>query len=203
VANRARLRANRTPRGQGSPGVPREGKARRQGILLWGGGGRQMTVRSSGSHGHYPAYRCGMEAQAYGGAYGQAVRGLGLEAAVARLVLEALAPERLALALAACEPLEREVEALERPWQLRRERVRVEAHRAYRQDDAVEPANRLVARALEAQWDEKRRAVELAERDDATWKQENRTALSAHERAEILAIGEDLPRVWYGTGCKF
>jgi excisionase family DNA binding protein len=51
--------------------------------------------------------------------------------------------------------------------------------------------------ALEAQWEEKLRAVELAERDYATWKKENSTELSAHERAEILAIGEDLPRVWY------
>lgn len=197
VANRARLRANRTTRGQDSPGVPREGKALLQGIIFCGCCGRQMTVRYSGSHGQYPAYRCGMEAKEYGGAYCQEVRGLGLDAAVERLVLEALAPERLALALAACEQLEREGEALERQWQLRLERVRFEAHRAYRQYDAVEPANRLVARALEAQWEEKLRAVELAERDYATWKKENSTELSAHERAEILAIGEDLPRVWY------
>jgi hypothetical protein len=89
------------------------------------------------------------------------------------------------------------VEALERQWQLRLERVRFEAHRAYRQYDTVEPANRLVARALEAQWEEKLRAVERAERDYATWKKEDSTEISAQERAEILAIGEDLPRVWY------
>jgi excisionase family DNA binding protein len=101
------------------------------------------------------------------------------------------------LALAACEQLEREVEALEKQWQLRLERVRYEAHRAHRQYDAVEPANRLVARALEAQWEERPRAVERAERDYAIWKKDNSTAITAQERAEILAIGEDLPRVWY------
>jgi len=196
VANRARLRANRTTRGQDSPGAPREGKALLQGMIFCGCCGRQMTVRYAGSHGQYPAYRGGMEAKEYGGASCQEVRGLGLDAAVERLVLEALAPERLALALAAGEQLEREVEALEKPWQLHLERVRYEAHRAHRQYDAVEPANRLVARAREAQWEEKLRAVEEAESDYAAWKRENDTELSAQERAEIVAIGEDLPRVW-------
>jgi excisionase family DNA binding protein len=197
VANRERLRANRTTRGQDSPGVPREGKALLQGIIFCGCCGRQMAVRYSGSHGQYPAYRCGMEAKEYGGAYCQEVRGLGLDAAVERLALEALAPERLALALAACAQLEREVEALEKQWQLRLERVRYEGHRAHQQYDAVEPANRLVARALEAQWEERLRAIERAEHDYARWKKENSTAITAQERAEILAIGKDLPRVWY------
>jgi len=101
------------------------------------------------------------------------------------------------LALAACEQLEREVEALEKQWQLRLERVRYEAHRARRQYEAVEPANRLVARALETQWEERLRAVEQTERDYAIWKKDNSIAITAQERAEILAIGEDLPRVWY------
>ena len=197
MANRARLRANRTTRGQDSPGVPREGKALLQGIIFCGCCGRQMAVRYAGSHGQYPAYRCGMEAKEYGGAYCQEVRGLDREAAVERFVLEALAPERIALALAACEQLEREAAALEKQWQLRLERVRYEAHRAHRQYDEVEPANRLVARALETQWEERLRAVERAERDYAIWKKANSTAITAQGRAEILTIGEDLPRVWY------
>ena len=108
---------------------------------------------------------------------------------------EALTPARIAWALAACEPLEREVEALEQQWQLRLERGRYEAYRAHRQYDAGAPAHRLVARALEAQWEEQLRAVELVERDYATWKKANSPAITAQERAEILAIGEDLPRV--------
>ena len=155
-----------------------------------------MVVCYSGSHGQYPAYRCGMEAKEYGGAYCQEVRGLGLDAAVARLALAALAPERLALALEAFAQLDREVAALEKPWQLRLERVRCAAHRAHRQYDAVEPANRLVARTLETPWEETLRAVEQAERDYATWTEENSTALTSQEREEIVAIGADLPRVW-------
>ena len=197
MANRVRLRANRTTRGTDSPGVPREGKALLQGIIHCGRCGRQMAVRYSGARGQYSSYRCAMEAREYGGAYCQEVRGLDLDAAVERFVLEALAPERIALALAAFEQLEREAAALEKQWQLRLERVRYEAHRAYRQYDAVEPANRLVARTLETQWEEKLRAVERVERDYEAWKKATGTAITSQERAEIVAIGTDLPGVWY------
>jgi AraC-like DNA-binding protein len=60
-----------------------------------------------------------------------------------------------------------------------------------------DPDNRLVARVLESQWEEKLRVVEQTEHDYETWKRANRTELTSQERAEILAIGEDLPRVWH------
>ena len=51
LANRARVRANRTRWETGSPGMAREGKALLQGIVWCGRCGRQMAVRSSGSRG--------------------------------------------------------------------------------------------------------------------------------------------------------
>jgi Recombinase len=51
LANRARVRANRTRWETGSPGMAREGKALLQGIVWGGRCGRQMAVRSSGSRG--------------------------------------------------------------------------------------------------------------------------------------------------------
>ena len=82
-------------------------------------------------------------------------------------------------------------------WQLRLERVRFEAHRAQRQYHAVEPENRLVARQLEQLWEEKLRAVEATEQEYTTWRQEHRAEITADDRQAILAIGEDLPRVWH------
>jgi hypothetical protein len=61
------------------------------------------------------------------------------------LLLEALTPDRLALAIAALGELENEARALEHQWSTKRERARYEAERARRQYDAVEPENRLVA----------------------------------------------------------
>ena len=51
--------------------------------------------------------------------------------------------------------LDQQATELEHHWQLRIERARYEAERAFRQFDAVEPENRLVARTLERRWNEK------------------------------------------------
>jgi len=92
-----------------------------------------MQLRYSGPQGDFPVYRCGLEAQDYGGAQCQEVRAPGVDQAVEALVLEALVPERIALALEALGQLEREMDALEHRWQLRLERARYEAQRAQRQ----------------------------------------------------------------------
>jgi uncharacterized protein YndB with AHSA1/START domain len=156
-----------------------------------------MQRRYSGPQGDFPVYRCGLEAQDYGGAQCQEVRAPGVDQAVEALVLEALVPERIALALEALGQLEREMDALEHQWQLRLERARYEAQRAQRQYNAAEPEHRLVARTLESPWEAALRAVESTERDYETWTRENRTHITAQEQQEILSIGEDLPRVWH------
>lgn len=158
--------------------MPREGKALLQGLIWCGCCGRQRTVRYSGSRGQDPSDRCGMEAKAYGGPYCQEGRGLGLNAAVEQLILEALVPERLVLALNALDQLEREVDTLEHQWHLRRERVRYEAPRAQRQYEEVDPSHRLVARFLENQWEDTLRLVEQTEHDYETWKKANHTELT-------------------------
>jgi hypothetical protein len=66
--------------------------------------------------------------------------------------------------LTAFTALEREHEALDRQWQLRIERARYEAQRAQRQDDAIEPENRPVARTLETRWNTALQALEQLER---------------------------------------
>ena len=197
LAHRARLQANRHWSGQGGPGVPREGQALLQGIAICGRCGRRMQRRYSGPQGDFPVYRCGLEAQDYGGAQCQEVRAPGVDQAVEALVLEALVPERIALALEALGQLEREMDALEHQWQLRLARARYAAQRAQRQYNAAEPAHRLVARTLESQWEAALRAVESTERDYETWTRDNRAHITAQEQQEILSIGEDLPRVWH------
>jgi len=119
-----------------------------------------------------------------------------VDAEVERRLLEALQPDQLVLALEALDQLVLEQTARERQWLLRLERVQHEAQRARRQYDEVEPENRLVARTLEQHWEAKLRAVEQVEREYQEWQQQHRTDISAQERQEILALGEDLPRLW-------
>jgi DNA invertase Pin-like site-specific DNA recombinase len=199
LENVHRLRHNRHGFAQGRRGAPGRGKALLQGIIICARCARRMGLRYSGPQGDYPVYRCSLDAQDYGGQYCQEVRGPGLDVAVARLVLEVLVPERITLALDALEQLGLERDALERQWQLRLERTRYDAQRAQRQYDAVEPDHRLVARTLESQWEAKLREVEQAEQEYQKWKRESHAEMTPQERQEILAIGEDLPRVWHAA----
>ncbi len=68
-------------------------------------------------------------------------------------VLRALEPGSLELSLRAAADIGRERERLDRHWQQKRARARYEAERAERQYQAVDPANRLVARTLEQRWE--------------------------------------------------
>jgi DNA invertase Pin-like site-specific DNA recombinase len=196
LSNQARLQANRNEYNKGGKGVPREGNALLQGIVICGRCGRRLSIRYTGPRGTYPVYHCSASAKEFGGPRCQEVRALGLDAEVERLVLAALEPDRIALALDALDQLELEMKTLERQWQLRLDRARYESQRAQRQYNAVEPENRLVARNLEKDWEEKLRALELVEQEYEAWKRETRNEITPEDRREILMLGEDLPKVW-------
>jgi hypothetical protein len=53
-----------------------------------------------------------------------------------------------------------------------------------------------VARSLKAQWEDKLRAVELLDREYESWRHRQKLELSDDDRDQILALAEDLPRVW-------
>jgi DNA invertase Pin-like site-specific DNA recombinase len=196
LQNQRRLRDNQSRYREARPGVPRRGQALLQGIALCGQCGRRMHLSYSGPGGDSPVYKCSQAATEYGGPACQEVRALAVDAAVEALVLAALAPDRLAVALAAVEELAAEDRALGRQWQLRVERARYEAQRAERQYQACEPENRLVARTLEQQWEQALRRVEQVEQEAAAWRRQQAPGLDAAGRDAILALGEDLPALW-------
>jgi len=196
MANQRRLADNLNRYDVHRQGVPRRGNALLQGIAVCGRCGRRMGLHYSGPHGNYPVYVCRADQHQHGGPRCQEVRALGVDAAIESLLLEALTPDRLALAIAALGELENEARALEHQWSLKRERARYEAERARRQYDAVEPENRLVARSLERVWEDKLRQVEQIESEYASWRRQQPISLAAADRAQILSLGEDLPKLW-------
>lgn len=106
-----------------------------------------MSLRYTGPNGDYPVYCCRADHDLDAGPLCQEVRALPLDAFIEHILLDALTPDRIAIAVAALGQLQEEARRLEKQWALRRERARYEAERARRQYDAVEPENRLVARA--------------------------------------------------------
>jgi DNA invertase Pin-like site-specific DNA recombinase len=199
MTNQRRLADNVSRYGTGHAGVPRKGVALLQGIAICGRCGRRMTLHYSGSRSDYPVYCCRIDRDQRAGAVCQEVRALPVDALVERVVLDALAPDQIAIALAAMAQLEEESQQLERQWTLRRERARYEAERARRQYDAVEPENRLVARSLERAWEDKLRAVEAIDQDYARWRSEEPLVIGTADRAGLQALGENLPRIWHAA----
>ena len=149
-----------------------------------------MSLRYTGPQGDYPVYCCRADRDQTGAPLCQEVRTLAVDARVEAILLEALKPDQIAIALAALGQLDREARQLERQWGLRRERARYEAERAQRQYDAVEPENRLVARSLERAWEEKLRAVEAVDQEHDRWRREQPLVLSADDRATLQALGQ-------------
>lgn len=197
VANQDQLAANQYRYDETHPGAPKKGQALLQGILRCGRCGARMRLQYSGPHGEFPVYTCVYAQTEYAAKRCQEVRGLGLDAEAERVLLAALAPDQLALALSALGALEQEHAALKRQRELHLERLRYECQRAQRQYDAVEPENRLVARTLEQQWEARLRALEKGEQEFHAWEQQEQLQLTAADRADILALGADLPKVWY------
>ena len=108
---------------------------------------------------------------------------------IARRLLEALAPEQIALALAAADEVADRRARSTRAVELRVERARYEAIRAERAFHACEPENRLVARSLENRWEAKLR--ELADAEAELAEQTRPRAEPSREQLEALA--RDLP----------
>jgi DNA invertase Pin-like site-specific DNA recombinase len=199
MANRRQLADNVGCYDAGQPGAPRKGNALLQGIVCCGRCARRMCLRYSGPNGDYPVYVCVADSNSEGRPRCQEVRALAVDAEVERLILTALTPDRIALAVAALGEVEEEIRAMERQWSLKRERARYDAERARRQYDAVEPENRLVARSLERVWEERLRRADQIEQDYQAWRREQAVSIVDSDRQEILALGEDLPRLWHAA----
>jgi len=195
VSNQKRLASNQNDFLQEKQGVPRQGSALLQGIVLCGKCGHHMMTSYSGKK-DQSIYECMYDSRAYGSPVCQTIRGQFVDAEVERLVLEALEPDRIAIALEALEHLEQEGVTLERQWKLSLQRAQYEASCAERDYRMCEPENRLVARNLECHWEEKLRQVEKVEREYQAWRNQNHTIITDADRREILALGEDLPKLW-------
>ena len=200
--NQRRLDDNCTSTAEDRRGPAREGTALLQGIVLCGRCGRRMTIRYL-QDGVTPVYKCDHAYHQFGEPTCQSMRGDGIDAAVAQLFLEALQPAQLEISLATLDHLEAQARQIEAQWQRRLERARYEADVARRRLFAVEPENRLVARSLERDWNDKLATVERLERDALTWPRPTVLQIGPAERQAILALAQDLPTIWHADTTTF
>ncbi len=196
-ANQARIAQNTRPGPHNADGPVREGSALLQGLARCGHCGRRLRTHYSGRLSS-PGYHCPGKVIVEGrGVYCLNIGGVQIDDAVAQSFIAALEPAKLAASIAAAERLEFDREAALKQWRLGVERARYEASSAERRYRAVDPDNRLVARGLEREWEEKLSAVAAAEAELARRERERPHVLTQAERDHLLSIGPDLARVWH------
>jgi DNA invertase Pin-like site-specific DNA recombinase len=195
-ANQVRLASNTRPTPHDSAGALREGAAVLQGLALCGHCGRKLLVAYSGRNA-VPTYYCPGDNIANG--RGEAclrVGGQKIHQALASAVLAAVQPGALQAALDAADALENDQDAALVQWHHQVEQARYQAQLAQRRYQNVDPANRLVARGLEAAWEQALQAVHAAEQELQRRTHHQLPALTPAERDTILSLADDLAAVW-------
>jgi DNA invertase Pin-like site-specific DNA recombinase len=196
--NQRRLRENALALGadrRQSP--PREGCALLQGLVICGVCGGRMTVRYHNRRGQlFPDYYCQKEGIERGEPPCQHVNGEPVDRALGELLIEAMTPVALDLALAVQQELESRLEEVDGLRQKQVERARYEADAAQRRYLLVDPANRLVADVLEAEWNDKLRALAQAQEEYERQRQADKLQLDDSKRAQIAALASNFPRLW-------
>jgi hypothetical protein len=179
----------------------REGRALLQGVIRCGRCGRRMQVGYSGET-LAPNYSCVRGNQLYGTERCQSVGGRRIERVVLDAVFEALAPAGIEATLRALEHANENHTARVRSAELEFERAQIHADRARRQFDACEPENRLVARTLEREWEQRLTEVGAAERAVAEVATKRPEPLTSEEIAWCRHAISDLRRVRRGPSAE-
>lgn len=176
---------------------PREGTALLQGIVLCGVCGLRMTVRYDTDHGHpTPVYVCQRRGIQTATPVCQYLSGTQIDQAVTQLVLEAVSPASLQVALEVFEELRMRQAEVDRLRRAQVDRAREEAELAQRQYMLARPENRLVVDSLEQRWNQALTALAQAEEEYKRLNDSQPGALQENDRALIEALSSDLPRVW-------
>ncbi|HTO59613.1 MAG TPA: recombinase family protein [Bradyrhizobium sp.] len=176
-------------------GAPKHGDALLAGLLRCRRCGRKLVACYTGTKHNIPRYACRRGRLDTGEPNCIAFGGLRIDDAIAAALLQVVEPGAIAAAVAA------QAKAVDRQDQVRvtllrdLEAARYAADRAFRQYDAADPANRLVAGELEARWNTALSRVADVESKIAT----HDAATPAHVQktpSSFAALAGNLQAIW-------
>src|SRR5580704_16280140 len=175
-------------------GAPKHGDALLAGLIRCHRCGRKLTLKYTGAKHGIPRYSCSRAWMDNGAPHCIAFGGLRVDDAIENALLTVVGPGAIAAATAA----EKEVgqrrdqvrEALDRDL----EAARYAADRAFRQYDAADPANRLVAGELEARWN--RALTHVAEVEAKIAAHDAAMPVAAVDPLALGLLGSNLKSVW-------
>ena len=192
--NQTVIAGNANMKGAMVPGSVRNGGGLLVGLLRCGHCGRRLKVHHNERHG--ARYVCNTEIGNLSNKNCIAFSNMRIDAAVSAEVLHAISPLAIEAALQLIADHEQAGAERLRQSELALQQARYEETYARRQYDAIDPDNRLVAGELERRWNERLAAVARLEEQIETLRREQPRVLHDDERTMLLALADDLPRVW-------
>jgi DNA invertase Pin-like site-specific DNA recombinase len=197
-ANTARLAANAAAHGRDrAAGPPREGPALLQGIIICGRCGGRMTIRYHARGGKdLPTYLCQRDGISNARPICAAIPGHTLDERIGQLLIATLTPLAVEAALQVSAELEHRAADADALRAAHVERARYHADLARRRYLAVDPANRLVASTLEADWNTALRALNDAQATYDKAREQHHGQLTDAQKARIAQLATDLPGIW-------
>jgi DNA invertase Pin-like site-specific DNA recombinase len=196
--NKLRLRENAHALGEErEKGPPREGPALLQGLAICAVCGERMTIRYHQRGALLePDYVCQRHGIQRGQPICQGIPGGSIDEAIGKLLVQAVSPRTLEVALHVQKELESRSAEAERLRQHEIERARYQSELARRRYMRVDPDNRMVADSLEAEWNQTLRALAEAKDRYEKQRQVDQACLTDEQRAAIIALAKDFPRLW-------
>ena len=197
-ANIAKLAANAAAHGRDrAAGPPREGAALLQGIIVCGRCGGRMTVRyhARGSR-QVPTYACQRDGIENARPFCAVIPGHTLDEHVGQLLIDTLTPLAVEAALQVSAELRQRAAEADALRAAHVERARYHADLARRRYLAVDPANRLVAGTLEADWNTALRALNDAQAAYDQARTQHDGQLTDAQKTRIAQLVTDLPGIW-------
>lgn len=156
-----------------------------------------MALRYHAYHGRLvPDYVCQKDGVEQAERPCQSIPGRTIDEAVGSLLVESMTPLSLDVALAVEDEMRQRASEVDRLMVQAVERARYEADLAQRRYMRVDPDNRLVADALEAEWNARLRDLEEAQKRFEEERKSRAVFLTEERRQEIRSLAEDFPRLW-------
>ncbi|VVE21546.1 hypothetical protein PCE31106_03159 [Pandoraea cepalis] len=196
--NQVTLRQSATNFCDGARGaMPREGVGLLQGRVICGICGKRMRVRYQRvASALEPYYVCLAAAAHHADKPCQSIHGRDVDTAISALLLQTVAPAAIEVALAVEDEIAGRVEQADAMRTKQLERARYDAELARRRYMNVDPANRMVADALEADWNARLRQLDSLQQEHERQRKADQRLLADEARARIRALAADFSVVW-------
>lgn len=176
---------------------PREGAALLQGRAVCGKCGRHMRVHYAARRGRLDVwYVCDREHGRSAAPNCQSIAGRPIDEAIAALVVDQMTPAAVELSMHIRAEIESRQEEVDQLRRRATERAQIEADLAQRRFMLVDPSNRLVADTLEADWNDKLRALAAAREEYEHARKDDERLLNEAVRDQLVAMTADFKRLW-------